>query len=124
MSHIVPFSGHEPENRQFHIFLLHLKTPLKLNTPYVKAACLPVYLKSLPGSDQQDTNLEARQGGFGSPSSSDGSSSLKLVEIKLGSKEACSRLYRNFYKGTSEHVQCGTAKGILAEAISDQLLLL
>ncbi|CAG7679807.1 unnamed protein product [Allacma fusca] len=120
VSYILPYNGHEEGNQNFHFWLYHLTKPLNFSTPYVKAPCLPFFLRGLPSS------WRLRHGGFVQATTSSSGEPihvLKVSDAKALSDQNCDRIFKKKYVNstTSEHIWCSGLQ--ISRDDTDQLCL-
>ncbi|CAG7824340.1 unnamed protein product, partial [Allacma fusca] len=102
VSFIIPFTNHEADNKVFHLYLVHLSSELKFDTPFVKAICLQEIF------DPPDTiNDNFYLGGYVPLNGSKGLKGLEVKEISLLEDTKCNEEFQKLYNGSSKHVFCG-----------------
>ncbi|CAG7824101.1 unnamed protein product [Allacma fusca] len=104
VTYILPYGHHEPVNKKFHFMLYHLKTPLDLTGPHVRAICMPFVLR---GRTSSPFEFQFTQGGFVNPPREDGSMELGVFKVLGGKEQECEESFVSRYNETADHVFCG-----------------
>ena len=115
---LVPYNRHGARNTHYHLVLFHLKTPLNIETPYVRALCVHLDPRSyqdkitpdvLDFIDKWPFNWE----GFASGYLFGPSKEYAIWDGKAGSREVCDSVFRYYYRNATDsaHVFCAKYKG-------------
>ncbi|CAG7720018.1 unnamed protein product [Allacma fusca] len=115
VSYVHPYNGNSSGNRDYHLVVFRLSTPIKLDSPYSRPICQPFailpFLRSVGFEGRFSDIIQFREergflGGFNSPPNSKGPFPATFVLTKSSVDRLCFNTYKYHYRSETEEIFC------------------